>query len=868
MQNLPHAFAPLRAYQQFILWSLVTRDGKPAKLPISPHTLQSYQKGSNWQQDPAAWTDADTALSMAALAGPGYGVGFLFTAADPFFFVDLDNCLSPDGQSWSPVAMDILGRLPGAAIEVSQSGQGLHIFGTGAMPDHGCRGTPHGLELYTSGRFVALTGNNAIGSADTDCSAALPDLVTAYFPRGRAGPVTDWTDAPVPEWDGPDDDAELIRRALASTSAGAAFGGRSSFATLWAGDTSGHGGDDSAADAALAQHLAFWTGSNCERVHSLMLQSGLARDKWDREDYLPRTILKAVSLQHEWYRAGGIVDDAGQQLAADHGAVTLRGAGDAQVRYAESIRSQKLAECGDQPELLERLGQHRAASWWIDNKALGPDQLGALLMPVEHVAAASLALRAEPELLEGYQYLGAPQQVEWFRGCVYIQDLHRVFTPDGALLKSEQFNATFGGYTFQMSPGDRGKTTKKAWEAFTESQAVRFPKAASSCFRPALPPGALIEDAGRVLVNTYVPIQTRRLAGDPTPFLQHLEKLLPDPGDRSILLAYMAACIQHKGTKFQWAPLVQGVEGNGKTLLTRCVAFAIGRRYTHMPKAKHIDGQFNGWILNKLFIGVEDIFVPESRQDVLEALKPMITGGDEITGMEVELKGVDQIVADVCANFMLNSNHRDALRKTRNDRRFCNFFTAQQDFSHLARDGMDGDYFPRIYTWLKSDGYAIVADYLERYAIPDALNPAGACHRAPETTSTLEAIAVSMGGIEQEILEAVEEGRPGFAGGWISSVAVERLLHGINAKRSIPHNRRRELLQSLGYDWHPALPGGRTNNPIPLDENKKPRLFIREGHIHANLTGPAEVARAYQEAQNGTAVAGGNRAAEAFNNVQ
>jgi hypothetical protein len=217
---------------------------------------------------------------------------------------------------------------------------------------------------------------------------------------------------------------------------------------------------------------------------------------------------------------------------------------------------------------------------------------------------------------------------------------------------------------------------------------------------------------------------------------------------------------------------------------------------------------------------------------------------------------------------MLNSNHRDALRKTRNDRRFCNFFTAQQDFSHLARDGMDGDYFPRIYTWLKSDGYAIVADYLERYAIPDALNPAGACHRAPETTSTLEAIAVSMGGIEQEILEAVEEGRPGFAGGWISSVAVERLLHGINAKRSIPHNRRRELLQSLGYDWHPALPGGRTNNPIPLDENKKPRLFIREGHIHANLTGPAEVARAYQEAQNGTAVAGGNRAAEAFNNVQ
>ncbi len=156
-----------------------------------------------------------------------------------------------------------------------------------------------------------------------------------------------------------------------------------------------------------------------------------------------------------------------------------------------------------------------------------------------------------------------------------------------------------------------------------------------------------------------------------------------------------------------------------------------------------------------------------------------------------------------------------------------------------------------------------MANYLANYAIPDELNPAGACHRAPETSSTSEALTASMGGIEQEILEAVEEGRPGFAGGWISSVAVERLLQTIHATRSIPHNKRRELLQSLGYDWHPALTGGRVNNPIPMDDGKKSRLFIRNGHINANITAPAEVARIYQEAQGAQTVPTGN-AAEVF----
>ncbi|MBW1726011.1 MAG: hypothetical protein JRJ62_00240 [Deltaproteobacteria bacterium] len=849
MQTLPDAFKPLASCKQFILWILTERDGKQVKLPVDYRTAAVGDA-----HDPAMWMDGQTAIDTAKLYGDGYGVGFVFTRDDPFFFVDLDKCLEPDDATWSPVAMDIISMLPGAAIEVSQSSRGLHIICQGNVPDHACKNIPLGLELYTEGRFVALTGTNAVGSASVDHSAISSVLVAKYFPPKTVVNPTTWTNEPVAQWTGSDNDEELLKKALASTSAGGVFGGRCSFVDLWernvealaesyAPDGSDNGEfDESTADAALAQHLAFWTGNNCERISKLMWLSGLVRDKWtSHKSYLHNTIIKAVSMQETVYSVGGDVDDA---IADQFGGVKLRANSDAQRAYATNVRAEKLAECMGDEELILKFCKVPTAKFWLNNKDKTVEEINQSLTPVESAVNPIGADLNEPTVVNGYQYLGATQQIEYFKGCAYIQDLHRIFTPSGALLKSEQFNATYGGYCFQLDDGGE-KTTRKAWEAFTESQIIRYPMAETICFRPELQPGELIKEENRTLVNTYVPIDTPRKPGDASPFLTHLSKVLPHESDRQILLAYMAACIQHKGVKFQWCPLIQGTPGNGKTLFTRCVAAAVGKRYTHMPKADDIDNKFNGWMLNKLFIGVEDIFVADHRNEVMQALLPMITNDE----LEIQLKGVDQITMSVCANFIINMNDKSGVRKTRNDRRFAVFYTAQQTVDDIARDGMSGDYFPNLYRWLKTGGYAIVTDYLTSYSIPNELNPAGACHRAPDTTSTKEAMVASMGGIEQEIQEAIEEDRPGFAGGWVSSVAVERLLQSTHSARAIPHNKRRDLMQSLGYDWHPALNNGRVNNPIPMDDGKKPRLFIRNGHISANIQTPAEVVRVYQEAQ-------------------
>jgi hypothetical protein len=772
----------LAAYPQFVIYQVVpskTRPGKTDKMPINPQTgaMVSAHESANWL----------TAMQAAKLHadGVGHGIGFVFTEHDPFFFLDIDGALI-DGQ-WSPLATSLCEMFAGCFLEVSQSGTGLHIIGSATPVDHGTRNKEGGLELYTSARFVALTGKHASGDARCVAQDQFNWLAANYFPPSEfSGVQADWTNTPVPEWDGPQNDEELILKMLSSKmSAGAAFGGKASLQDLWNGNVEALGAaypdeerpfDHNRADAALCQHLAFWTGKDCERMNRLFSQSALYRDKWeDRPDYRHNTITKAAGMCGNVYRM---------------------------TRAAEPVQPVNAAPADQQPVTNEQAAGMRG----------------------------------------GQQILTVAQQLEYFAGCTYIREMHKILTPDGGLLEQGPFRATYGGFTFILDlNGD--KDTRNAWEAFTESQGYIFPKVHAACFRPELQAGAIIDEEGQRLVNTYVPIATPRQQGDPGPFLELLGKLLPDPNDRAILLAYLAALVQYPGVKFQWCPLLQGLQGNGKTLIIECATFAVGSRYTHLPAANDISNKFNAWIQNKLFAGVEEIYVAD-RQEALDALKPLITN----RRIDVQGKGADQKTADNRANFILTTNHKDAVRKTHNDRRYCVFFTAQQHARDLERYGMHGDYFPNLYAWLRGGGFAIVNDFLQSYNIPDELNPATKCHRAPVTSTTAEAITASMGGIEQDIQEAIAQGQHGFAGGWISSAAFDRLLK--DRKTNITRNRRRSILEEMGYVPHPALKNGRVNNPISEQGIMcKPVLYISEGHINQNIAQPVEVVRFYQAAQ-------------------
>src|SRR5690606_8015974 len=142
MKQFPQALAAMRAFRQFVLWKAVASSRRPGKFDKFPCDITGKIVDAH---DPSNWVDADTAVTIAASSD--LGVGFVFTEADPFFFVDIDGAY--DGTQWSTLATQLCSQFNGAAVEVSQSGTGLHIIGTytGAEPEHGCKNIPLHLEL-------------------------------------------------------------------------------------------------------------------------------------------------------------------------------------------------------------------------------------------------------------------------------------------------------------------------------------------------------------------------------------------------------------------------------------------------------------------------------------------------------------------------------------------------------------------------------------------------------------------------------------------------------------------------------------------------------------------------------------------------
>lgn len=262
--------AALRERPQWVAWRYETRGGKPTKVPADPRTGRRASS-----TDPASWVSFDEAVAAWRASDRYAGVGFVFAADDPFTGIDLDGCIDESGTLVAS-AREIIDSLD-SYTETSPSGRGVKVFITGHKPDGlGCKSKAivgfKESEVYSDKRFFTLTGRHLAGTplAVENRQPQLESLCQRLWPKKRS-PHLNGTVASA-GFSG-DDDA-LIQRA------GAAKNG-DRFKKLWAGDTSLHADDHSAADQALCNLLAFWTGKDAARMDRLFRRSGLFREKWD-----------------------------------------------------------------------------------------------------------------------------------------------------------------------------------------------------------------------------------------------------------------------------------------------------------------------------------------------------------------------------------------------------------------------------------------------------------------------------------------------------------------------------------------------------------------------------------------------------------
>ncbi|TGV22344.1 DUF5906 domain-containing protein [Mesorhizobium sp. M4B.F.Ca.ET.143.01.1.1] len=289
---------------QWVVWRL---EHKPGALKATkvPYDAKTDQRASS--VDFATWADFDTAVKAKA-SGQYDGLGWVFSDNDPYWFIDLDGVRDAETGELTPEAQAFCAQFPGASWEFSQSLEGLHLFGRcdkAALAS--LRNRWDGWkECYRTGRFVAFGSGGVTGNLELDWTNMLACLVP-WRPAGE----TDATEGrgPDPRYRGPADDEQLLVKFLAHVGGTKAKLAESpTNKQLWEADAaalarfypaaagSNKPFNQSDADLALMNTLAFWTGRDFDRMVRLFSRSELGkRGKWvKRAYYRNKTTLLAI----------------------------------------------------------------------------------------------------------------------------------------------------------------------------------------------------------------------------------------------------------------------------------------------------------------------------------------------------------------------------------------------------------------------------------------------------------------------------------------------------------------------------------------------------------------------------------------------
>lgn len=153
---------------------------------LNPFTLQPSHVNNRYVR-----LDRNTAKEILKQNDKsGLSLGFMLTKNDPFYFLNMYNCIQPDGL-FSEKTVEIYVKLNGGIIQRSNRGANMQIIGSCVFPkskykykpkhNHEYKNPKLGLELYTSDRIITLRTENIESCDIHDDSNNLPYIIVNYF---------------------------------------------------------------------------------------------------------------------------------------------------------------------------------------------------------------------------------------------------------------------------------------------------------------------------------------------------------------------------------------------------------------------------------------------------------------------------------------------------------------------------------------------------------------------------------------------------------------------------------------------------------------------------------------------------------------
>ncbi|KHD08552.1 hypothetical protein PN36_32355 [Candidatus Thiomargarita nelsonii] len=179
----------LKARPQWVVWGkrsaqgsdALQKDGRLNKIPFNSRTGKAASSNK-----PNTWGTFQDAV-IAYQTGWYNGVGYMFAEGDGLVGIDLDHCLDATGTP-NPQTQDILSHFENTFIEISPSGDGLHIYCFGLALHCGKGQQNKWIEIYgkdvhgkRSNRYFCVTGNQFSKSLEImDAQAALAWLHNSF----------------------------------------------------------------------------------------------------------------------------------------------------------------------------------------------------------------------------------------------------------------------------------------------------------------------------------------------------------------------------------------------------------------------------------------------------------------------------------------------------------------------------------------------------------------------------------------------------------------------------------------------------------------------------------------------------------------
>ena len=284
---------------------------------------------------------------------------------------------------------------------------------------------------------------------------------------------------------------------------------------------------------------------------------------------------------------------------------------------------------------------------------------------------------------------------------------------------------------------------KKMAESMLESPDLR--KVNTITYNPGK--GLILQDGpnDQLSVNIWKPFELERLsvskeelAEEVKPFLNHIAYLMPEPDNQEFYLNYLAHNIQHPGTKIKFCPLIQGVQGIGKSYFSAMMRKLLAHNMSVVSNSE-LKSENNSWVTDRSFIVIEEAMTM-GRREVTNNLKPLIT--DELITIREKYE-VSQTIFNRC-NFIMFTNYKDSLALDDSENRFWVYFSQA-----LPKET---SYFDMLFKHL-DEKYLYINEFLMRRDLRSFKNNA----RAPQTSHRKEMVNITRAQWQQVIDNIIEE---------------------------------------------------------------------------------------------------------------